>query len=54
MERIDGGLRLILILLVVCAIAVVIAQNFATIVSLLLGFGLILVIAKLLWPSPRR
>jgi uncharacterized membrane protein len=41
-----------LILLVVVAVAV--AQHFAAIMSLLLGVGLMLVIARILWPLPRR
>lgn len=41
-------------LLIVVVLAVAVAQHLATIVPLLLGVGLLLVIARVLWPTPRR
>lgn len=41
-------------LILVVIVAVAVAQHLATIMPLLLGIGLLLVIARLLWPTPRR
>jgi hypothetical protein len=54
METINSLMGRVLFLIVVLAVAIVIAQNYSIILSVLLAAGLLLVIAKLLWPSPRR
>jgi hypothetical protein len=55
MQTINSLMGRILMLIVVIIVAIVIARNYGIILSVLLGAGLLLVIAKLLWPSgPRR
>jgi hypothetical protein len=41
-------------LIVLVAVAVVVAQNLGTIMTVLLAAILMLAIARLAWPSPRR
>lgn len=51
---IDAAMALTFRLILVVIGAVVIAQNLGIIMSVLLGALLMLVIARLAWPSPRR
>jgi hypothetical protein len=54
MGAIDFLIGRALWLIVLAAVAVVVAQNIGAILSVLLVALLMLVIARLLWPSPRR
>lgn len=53
-ENVNSLTRLVLILFLVVVGAIVVAQNWAIIVSVLLAALLLLVIARLAWPSRRR
>ena len=54
MDNINALTRLVFWLLAAVAAAIVIARYADTVISLLLGALLLLVIARLAWPSRRR
>jgi uncharacterized membrane protein len=54
MQTIEPLIGRTLWLIVLVAVAVVVAQNLGTIMSILLAAFLMLAIARLAWPTPRR